>query len=95
MVISTCANIFTNYEDFFPTGRQIHLLRFVELQPQQQHGEGRRWRCWTSITARSGARGEKVVAEGASEQEMSSLALVLCQISLSSVSSSSTYRYVL
>jgi hypothetical protein len=40
MVVFTRTNIFTNYEDFFPMGRQIHLLRFVELQPQQQHGEG-------------------------------------------------------
>jgi hypothetical protein len=37
MVVFTHANIFTNYEDFFPMGCQIHLLCFMELQPQQQH----------------------------------------------------------
>jgi hypothetical protein len=37
MVVFTCANIFTNYEDFFPMGCHIHLLCFMELQPQQQH----------------------------------------------------------
>jgi hypothetical protein len=31
MVMFTRANIFTNYEGFFPMGHQIHLLRFVEL----------------------------------------------------------------
>jgi hypothetical protein len=36
MLILSRANIFTNFEDFFPMGRQIHLLRFMELQPQQQ-----------------------------------------------------------
>ena len=30
LVIFTRANIFTNYEDFFPMGRYIHLVHFVE-----------------------------------------------------------------
>jgi hypothetical protein len=64
---SPAPTIFTNYEDFFPMGRQIHLLRFMDLQPQQQHGGGGRWRCRTSSTAGSGARGEDLAAEGASE----------------------------
>jgi hypothetical protein len=30
MVVFTCATIFTNHEDFFPMGRCIHQLQFME-----------------------------------------------------------------
>jgi hypothetical protein len=56
---------------------------------------GGRWSCRTSSTTGSGAGGKELDAEGASEQEMSNLASLLHQISLSSAISSSTYRYVL
>jgi hypothetical protein len=34
IVVFTRANIFTNYEEFFPIGCQIHLLCFMELEMQ-------------------------------------------------------------
>jgi hypothetical protein len=32
MIAFTWANIFTNHDDFFPRGRHIHLLGFVQQQ---------------------------------------------------------------
>jgi hypothetical protein len=93
MVVFTSANIFT-------TTRTSSLWAarstcYASWSCSRNSSMGGRWRCQTSSTTRSGARGEELATEGASEQEMGSLASVLFHISLSSVSSSSTYRYVL
>jgi hypothetical protein len=82
MVIFTYANIFTNYKDFFPWAARSTY--YASWSCSRNKSTGGRWRCRTSSTTGSAARAEELATEGASEEEMSSLArvVVVCYLKL-------------